>query len=128
MVTQSRVAGTVVALARILGPHTLSEEAVMGMLDGKVAVVTGGGRGIGRAGASGLAAAGAKVVVNDYGVSVDGRDPSSAPADEVVGVIRKAGGQAIASPESIATMAGGKAVVDTALKEFGDLQIVVCCA
>jgi NAD(P)-dependent dehydrogenase (short-subunit alcohol dehydrogenase family) len=68
------------------------------------------------------------VVVNDYGVGVDGRDPSSAPANEVVGVIQKAGGQAIASPESVATMAGGKAVVGLALKEFGDLHILVCCA
>ena len=76
----------------------------------------------------GLAAAGARVVVNDYGVGVDGRDPSSAPANEVVEVIRKAGGQAIASPESVATMAGGKAVVGLALKEFGDLHILVCCA
>ena len=100
----------------------------MGMLDGKVAVVTGGGTGIGRAVSIGLAAAGAKVVVNDYGVGVDGRDPSSAPANEVVGVIQKAGGQAIASPESVATMAGGKAVVGLALKEFGDLHILVCCA
>ena len=100
----------------------------MGMLDGKVAVVTGGGTGIGRAVSIGLAAAGAKVVVNDYGVGVDGRDPSSAPANEVVGVIQKAGGQAVASPESVATMAGGKAVVGLALKEFGDLHILVCCA
>jgi NAD(P)-dependent dehydrogenase (short-subunit alcohol dehydrogenase family) len=98
------------------------------MLDGKVAVVTGGGTGIGRAVSIGLAAAGAKVVVNDYGVGVDGRDPSSAPANEVVGVIQKAGGQAIASAESVATMAGGKAVVGLALKEFGDLHILVCCA
>jgi NAD(P)-dependent dehydrogenase (short-subunit alcohol dehydrogenase family) len=98
------------------------------MLDGKVAVVTGGGTGIGRAVSIGLAAAGAKVVVNDYGVGVDGRDPSSAPANEVVGVIHKAGGQAIASPESVATMAGGKAVVGLALKEFGDLHVLVCCA
>jgi len=91
-------------------------------------VVTGGGTGIGRAVSIGLAAAGAKVVVNDYGVGVDGRDPSSAPANEVVGVIQKAGGQATASPESVATMAGGKAVVGLALKEFGDLDILVCCA
>ncbi len=100
----------------------------MGMLDGKVAVVTGGGTGIGRAVSIGLAAAGARVVVNDYGVGVDGRDPSSAPANEVVGVIQKAGGQAIASPESVATMAGGKAVVGLALKEYGELHILVCCA
>ena len=100
----------------------------MGLLDGKVAVVTGGGTGIGRAVSIGLAAAGARVVVNDYGVGVDGRDPSSAPANEVVEVIRKAGGQAIASPESVATMAGGKAVVGLALEEFGDLHILVCCA
>jgi NAD(P)-dependent dehydrogenase (short-subunit alcohol dehydrogenase family) len=100
----------------------------MTMLDGKVAVVTGGGTGIGRAVSIGLAAAGAKVVVNDYGVGVDGRDPSSEPANSVVADIRKAGGQAVACPESVATMAGGKAVVDMALKEFGDLHAVVCCA
>jgi NAD(P)-dependent dehydrogenase (short-subunit alcohol dehydrogenase family) len=100
----------------------------MGMLDGKVAAVTGAGGGIGRAVALGLAAAGAKVVVNDYGVSVDGRDPSSAPADAVVKEIEKSGGAAVASPESVATMAGGEAIVDTAIKAFGDLNIVVCCA
>jgi NAD(P)-dependent dehydrogenase (short-subunit alcohol dehydrogenase family) len=100
----------------------------MKLLEGKVAVVTGGGTGIGRAVSIGLGAAGAKVVVNDYGVSVDGRDPSSEPANEVVGKIRAAGGQAVASAESVATMAGGRAVIDMALKEFGGLHLLVCCA
>ena len=100
----------------------------MGLLDGKVAVVTGGGTGIGRSVSLGLAAAGASVVVNDYGVSVDGRDPSSEPANQVVSEIRGRGGKAVASPESVATMAGGRAVVDLALKEFGDISILVCCA
>jgi NAD(P)-dependent dehydrogenase (short-subunit alcohol dehydrogenase family) len=100
----------------------------MGLLDGKVAVVTGGGTGIGRAVSPGLGAAGASVVVNDYGVSVDGRDPSSEPANQVVGEIRGRGGKAVASPESVATMAGGRAVVELALKEFGDINILVCCA
>jgi NAD(P)-dependent dehydrogenase (short-subunit alcohol dehydrogenase family) len=100
----------------------------MGLLDGKVAVVTGGGTGIGRAVSLDLAAAGARVVVNDYGVSVDGRDPSSEPANRVVAEIRAGGGQAVASPESVATMAGGRAVVDLALREFGDLHVLVCCA
>ncbi|MGH2357975.1 MAG: SDR family NAD(P)-dependent oxidoreductase, partial [Candidatus Limnocylindria bacterium] len=100
----------------------------MRLLDGKVAVVTGGGTGIGRAVSLGLAAAGASVVVNDYGVSVDGRDPSSEPANEVVAAIHKGGGRAVASAESVATMAGGRAVIDLALKEFGDLHVLVCCA
>jgi NAD(P)-dependent dehydrogenase (short-subunit alcohol dehydrogenase family) len=100
----------------------------MGLLDGKVAVVTGGGTGIGRAVSLGLAAAGASVVVNDYGVGVDGRDPSSEPANQVVSEIRGRGGKAVASPESVATMAGGRAVVELALKEFGDISILVCCA
>src|SRR2546426_400740 len=100
----------------------------MGLLDRKVAVVTGAGSGIGRAVALGLAAEGASVVVGDYGVSVDGRDPSSAPAEAVVREIEKTGGRALASAENVATMAGGKAMVDAALKSFGDLHIVVCYA
>ena len=100
----------------------------MGLLDGKVAVVTGAGNGIGRAVALGLSHAGARVVVNDYGVTVDGRAPSSAAAQAVVKVIEAFGGQAVASAESVATMAGGEAIVETALTRFGDLHVVVCCA
>jgi NAD(P)-dependent dehydrogenase (short-subunit alcohol dehydrogenase family) len=100
----------------------------MGLLDGKVAAVTGAGNGIGRAVALELARAGAKVVVNDYGVTVDGRTPSSAAAETVVKEIEARGGQAVANAESVATMAGGQAIVDAALGRFGDLHIVVCCA
>jgi len=100
----------------------------MGLLSGKAAVVTGAGSGIGRAVALGLAASGAQVVVCDYGVSVDGRDPSSQPAEAVVKEIEGRGGAAVACAESVATMAGGQAAVDAALKAFGDLHIVVCCA
>ncbi|PYM35778.1 MAG: short-chain dehydrogenase [Candidatus Rokuibacteriota bacterium] len=100
----------------------------MGLLDGKVAVVTGAGNGIGRAVALGLSHAGARVVVNDYGVTVDGRAPSSAAAQAVVKEIEALGGQAVASAESVATMAGGEAIVETALTRFGDLHVVVCCA
>jgi len=100
----------------------------MGLLDGKVAVVTGGGSGIGRGVALGLAAAGASVVVNDYGVTVDGRDPSSARALAVVKEIEAHGARAVANADSVATMAGGQGIIDAALNTFGDLHIVVCCA
>src|SRR5437870_11920173 len=78
----------------------------MGLLDGKVAVVTGAGNGIGRGVALGLARAGARVVVNDFGVTVDGRDPSSAAAQAVVKEIEALGGEAAANAESVATMTG----------------------
>src|SRR5262245_45861722 len=100
----------------------------MGPLDGKVAVVTGAGSGIGRGVALGLAAAGAGVVVNDYGVTVDGRDPSSARALGVVKEIEAHGGRAVANADSVATMAGGQAMSDAALNTFGDLHIAVGCA
>src|SRR5207245_1509463 len=106
----------------------INKEPRMGLLDGKVAVVTGAGNGIGRGVALGLARAGARVVVNDFGVTVDGRDPSSAAAQAVVKEIEALGGEAAANAESVATMAGGQSIVDAALARFGDLHIVVCCA
>jgi len=67
-------------------------------------------------------------VVNDYGVTVDGRDPSNARALAVVKEIEAKGGRAVANADSVATMAGGQGMIDAALNTFGDLHIVVCCA
>jgi NAD(P)-dependent dehydrogenase (short-subunit alcohol dehydrogenase family) len=93
--------------------------------DGRAAVVTGAGRGIGRTHALLLAARGAKVVVADYGGAVDGTGSSSGPAEEVVEEIRAAGGEAMACHASVAEEAGAAAIVDTALSSFGRLDIVV---
>jgi NAD(P)-dependent dehydrogenase (short-subunit alcohol dehydrogenase family) len=95
------------------------------MLKGKVAVVTGAARGIGREIAMLLARQGAQVVVNDYGGSEAGTGESRAPADEVVDEIKKAGGQAAANYDSVASMAGGQAIINTALDAFGRIDIVV---
>lgn len=95
------------------------------VLDGKVAVVTGSGRGIGRAHAMRLAAYGAKVVVNDLGVATDGSATDETPADEVVAAIRAAGGEAVADGHDISSAAGGEAVIQRALDEWGRIDIVV---
>jgi NAD(P)-dependent dehydrogenase (short-subunit alcohol dehydrogenase family) len=98
------------------------------MLRGKVAVVTGAGRGIGRGVALELADQGARVLVNDYGVSLDGREPGSEPANAVVAEIRAAGGEAVANARSVAEWDGAKAIIDQAVADFGRLDIVVTCA
>lgn len=97
-------------------------------LAGKVVAVTGAGRGIGRAVALAAAAEGAKVVVNDYGVSMEGAEPASEIADAVVKEIQAAGGEAVAVADDISTMAGGQRIVDTALAEYGRVDGVVCVA
>ncbi len=98
-------------------------------LAGKVVAVTGAGRGIGRAVALGAAAQGARVVVNDYGVSIEGGgEPTSEVAAAVVKEIAAAGGEAVAVADDIATMAGGQRLVDVALAEYGRIDGVVCVA
>jgi NAD(P)-dependent dehydrogenase (short-subunit alcohol dehydrogenase family) len=95
------------------------------MLKGKVAVVTGAARGIGREIAVLMASLGARVVVNDYGGSEAGAGTGKEPADEVVRDIQKAGGEAVANYDSVASMAGGAAIVKTAVDAFGRVDVVV---
>ena len=94
-------------------------------LKGKVAIVTGSGRGIGRAEAMALAAEGAKVVVNDLGAAADGSGASASPADEVCQEIKKLGGEAVPNFDSVATWAGGENIVKTAIDKFGRIDILV---
>ncbi|WP_207946452.1 SDR family NAD(P)-dependent oxidoreductase [Actinomadura sp. 7K507] len=93
--------------------------------DGRVAVVTGSGRGLGRAYALLLASRGARVVVNDPGGGLRGDGADAGPADEVVREIKAAGGEAVACTETVATSAGGTAIVEAALDHFGRIDVLV---
>jgi NAD(P)-dependent dehydrogenase (short-subunit alcohol dehydrogenase family) len=93
--------------------------------DGRVAVITGAGRGLGRSYARLLAARGARIVVNDPGASLQGEGIDSGPAQEVVDEIKAAGGEAVACTESVATPAGGKAIVQSALDHYGRIDILI---
>ncbi len=98
------------------------------LLQDKVAIVTGSGRGIGRGVAMLMAEEGASVVVVDLGVNVDGTGFDQSVADLVANEIKEAGGSAVGCSESVATMSGGEKIVQTAVDNFGKLDIVVTCA
>ncbi len=97
----------------------------MAYLDGRVAVLTGGGNGIGEAVAKAMAAEGCAVVVNDLGVNVDGSGGSSGPADRVAEEILQAGGRAVSNPADVADFEAARGLVETAIREFGKLDIMV---
>jgi NAD(P)-dependent dehydrogenase (short-subunit alcohol dehydrogenase family) len=95
------------------------------LCEGRVVIVTGAGRGIGRAHALAFAAEGAKVVVNDLGVAADGSGSDAGPAQQVVDEIRASGGDAVANTDDIADWDGARSLVATAVDEFGDLHVLV---
>lgn len=95
------------------------------MLDGKVAIVTGAGQGVGRAIAEGLARSGASVVINDVGVTLTGETENASVAEEAAAAIRAAGGQAAANRDSVVDWASAQRIVQTALDSFGRIDIVV---
>lgn len=98
---------------------------IVHLLDGKIAVVTGAGSGLGREYALGLAAHGATLVVNDFGAAVNGEQLQSNPAQDVVGEIISHGGRAVANFADVSQWSGAESIIDTAIAHFGRLDIVV---
>ena len=96
-----------------------------GLLDGRVVIVTGAGRGLGRAHALAFAAEGAKVVVNDIGVGGDGSATGESPGEQVVEEIRAAGGDAVVNGDDVADWGGAANLIQTALDNFGRLDVLV---
>ena len=96
-----------------------------GLCEGRVAIVTGAARGVGRQHALQLANAGAKVVVNDLGAGVDGKGADESPAQQVVDEIKAAGGEAIVNGDDVSNFDGAKNMIDTAINTFGKLDILV---
>ena len=96
-----------------------------GMLEGKVAVVTGAGGGIGRAIAIMAASEGAKVIINDIGASLTGEGQSDSPAQQTQAIIRQAGGEAAINTDSVSSWDGGRRIIQSALDHFGRIDIVV---
>ena len=97
----------------------------MGALDGRVAIITGAGRGLGREHALLFASEGAKVVVNDLGGNIDGTGDDRAPAQQVVDEIKAAGGEAVANVDNVADFDGAKRLIQTAVDTFGELHVLV---
>src|SRR5215203_3683586 len=97
----------------------------MGALDGRVAIITGAGRGIGREHALLFASEGAKVVVNDLGGAIDGSGDDRTPAQQVVDEIKGMGGEAVANADNVADWEGGQRLVNAAIEAFGDLHVLV---
>ena len=102
----------------------LYRQPPVGALDGKVAIVTGAGRGIGRGEALALAAEGAAVVVNDLGTSLDGTSEAN-HADDVVNDITGRGGIAVANADDVASWSGAKRLIESTIDQFGRLDILV---